>query len=364
MRDHDYIALAVPVFLGLILLERLADGAEGRSFDLGDSIANLGCGVLSQVAAVATAALVGPVVAASYLAAARLAPLDLGTTWVSWLVALLAVDFAYYWWHRAGHQVNALWAMHVVHHQSERYNLTVALRQPSFSGLIGWIVYVPIALLGVPLKVALAMTAFDTLYQFWIHTEKIGRLGPLELVLNTPSHHRVHHGVNPRYIDKNYGGILIVWDRLFGTFEAESERPVYGITKPLASLDPGWANLHYWFELARLSAAARGAREKLSVWLMYPGWRPAGVPAARTVETAPSPSPAAERLSLALLAAGIVLLSLLQHARGPWPRSAVLAALVCALILAAGRTLDRRPTLAPVREDRDLQESNRPLANV
>src|SRR5262249_39666909 len=162
------------VFLALIFVERLADGKDGDAFSIGDSVANLGCGVLSQVMSVACAGLLAVLFGGSYERLSRLAPLPLGTGAASWALAIVSVDFAYYWWHRWSHQINVLWAMHVVHHQSSRYNLTVALRQSSFGVLVSWVVYVPIALLGVPFKLVLAATAFDTLYQFWIHTEKIG----------------------------------------------------------------------------------------------------------------------------------------------------------------------------------------------
>ena len=150
----------------------------------------------------------------------------------------LGVDCAYYWFHRIAHEYNAPWAGHVVHHSSEDYNLAVALRQGTFQGLFSWVFYLPLALLGFPPAWFAAMTSFDLLYQFWIHTRAIGKLGPLEWVLNTPSHHRVHHARNPKYLDKNYAGTLIIWDRMFGTFQAEEEEPVYGLTKPLEQLEP------------------------------------------------------------------------------------------------------------------------------
>jgi hypothetical protein len=183
-------------------------------------------------------------------------------------------DFLYYWFHRFSHEVNAGWAAHVVHHQSEEYNLAVALRQGAFQPAVSWVFYLPLAVLGFPPAMFLAVSSFDTLYQFWIHTRLVGRLGPLEWVLNTPSHHRVHHGRNPRYIDRNHGGTLIVWDRLFGTFAREEDEPVYGITKPLASFNPLWANVHYWAEMWDVARRARRPLDRLRVLWMRPGWRP------------------------------------------------------------------------------------------
>ena len=152
------------------------------------------------------------------------------------------------------------------------------LRQGTFQGVFSWVFYLPLALLGFPPAWFAAMSSFDTLYQFWIHTRLIGKLGPLEWVLNTPSHHRVHHGRNPKYLDKNYAGTLIIWDRMFGTFQAEEEEPVYGLTKPLNSWNPLWANLHVWRDLCRDAWLAPRWIDKLRIWFMPQGWRPAGLP--------------------------------------------------------------------------------------
>jgi hypothetical protein len=171
--------------------------------------------------------------------------------------------------------VNLLWAGHVVHHSSEEFNLTVALRQSSLHGFMSWLFYMPIALLGVPVMMWLICHALNLVYQFWIHTRHVNRLGPLEWVLNTPSHHRVHHGVNPEYQDRNYAGTLIIWDRLFSTFEPERAEPVYGITKPLMSWNPLWANLHVFGEIWTHARAASSWRDRLRAVFGHPGWRPA-----------------------------------------------------------------------------------------
>lgn len=192
----------------------------------------------------------------------------------AWAACFLGVDFLYYWFHRFSHEVNAGWAAHVVHHQSEEYNLTVALRQGAFQPAVSGIFYLPLAVLGFPPVMFLAAAAFNTLYQFWIHTRLIGRLGPLEWVLNTPSHHRVHHGRDPKYIDRNHGGTLIVWDRLFGTFRVEEEEPVYGITRPLRSFNPLWANFQVWADLAGMAGRTRRLRDGLRLLWKRPGWRP------------------------------------------------------------------------------------------
>jgi sterol desaturase/sphingolipid hydroxylase (fatty acid hydroxylase superfamily) len=171
--------------------------------------------------------------------------------------------------------VNLLWAGHVVHHSSEEYNLSVALRQSSLHGLFTWVFYLPLALLGVPAEMFIACYALNLVYQFWIHTEIIGRMPRwFEAVMNTPSHHRVHHAINPRYLDRNYAGVFIVWDRLFGTFEAEREddRPRYGVVRQLGSFNILWAALHEWVGIVRDLLNAPGWRNKLSYALREPGW--------------------------------------------------------------------------------------------
>jgi sterol desaturase/sphingolipid hydroxylase (fatty acid hydroxylase superfamily) len=193
---------------------------------------------------------------------------------IVFVACFIGVDFLYYWFHRMSHEVNGFWAAHVVHHQSEQYNLSVALRQGAFQAWFSWMFYLPLALLGFPPLVFLAVSSFNTLYQFWIHTRLIGRLGPLEWVFNTPSHHRVHHARNPKYIDRNHGGTLIVWDRLFGTFKQEEEEPVYGITTPLRSWNPLWANVSHWVWIASMARRARGLGDELRCFVKPPGWRP------------------------------------------------------------------------------------------
>ena len=172
--------------------------------------------------------------------------------------------------------------LHIVHHQSEEYNLAVALRQGAFQPLFSWLFYLPLAALGFPPLVFLTCSSLNTLYQFWIHTRAIGKLGPFEWVFNTPSHHRVHHGCDDKYLDKNYAGTLIVWDSLFGSFQEEEEEPTYGITKPLKSWNPLWANVHFYSDLVATGRQAPNLAEKIKLWLAPPGYRPDwAAPAAR-----------------------------------------------------------------------------------
>jgi len=276
----DLIAASIPFFFGLIGLELLVARARKRPlYRLSDSISDLSCGILSQLAGIFLVLLT----VAAYGWVSRHATIQQAFSlpaWphnpLGWVAVFLLDDFAYYWMHRASHVIAVLWAGHVVHHSSEEFNLTVALRQSSLHGLFTWVFYLPLAFAGVPWRMYVACYALNLVYQFWIHTRAIGRMGRVaELVLNTPSHHRVHHGVNPRYQDRNYAGVFIIWDRWFGTFEPEEEEPVYGITTPLASWNPIWANVHVFVAIARDAWRTRRWRDKLRVVFGHPGWRPA-----------------------------------------------------------------------------------------
>ena len=269
----NYIVLAIPVFFLLIGVELLA-ARIGRHdyYRLSDTVNDLSCGILDQLLEV----FLKTTIFAGYVFVYeryRLTTLPADSVAV-WLAGFVGVDFLYYWLHRSSHELNMLWANHVVHHQSEDFNLAVALRQGSLQSTFTWFFYLPLAWAGLSPLTFLTLTSVNTLYQFWIHTRAIGRLGPLEWVLNTPSNHRVHHGREPKYIDKNHGGTLIVWDRLFGTYQAEEEEPVYGITRPLASWNPVWANLHYWIELLRTAGRTRRWSDRVRLFLKPPGWRP------------------------------------------------------------------------------------------
>jgi sterol desaturase/sphingolipid hydroxylase (fatty acid hydroxylase superfamily) len=271
---RNYIALAIPFFFALIGLEiAVARAKKVRVYRLTDAVTDLSCGITSQMAAVVWGTTQAALYALVY--ERRVATLPSA---IAWPLAFVAVDFLYYAWHRLSHEVNFLWAAHVVHHQSEDYNLAVALRQAVLTSWTALPFYLPLALLGVPPVVFATIYSFSTLYQFWIHTELVGKIrGPAHWIFNLPSHHRVHHAINPRYLDKNYGATLIVWDRLLGTYEEEIEPPVFGITKPLASYDALWAQVHYWLDIAQMSAGARG-KDKLRAWWKSPAWRPASSP--------------------------------------------------------------------------------------
>ncbi len=347
----NYIVLAIPVFFILIGLELVITRLQEKDYySLGDSISDIGTGILSQLVEV----FLKTVLFAGYLYvyAHRVTTLDARSVAV-WTLGFIGVDFLYYWFHRMSHEVNAFWAAHVVHHQSEEFNLAVALRQGAFQSSFSWIFYLPLAWIGLPPLLFLTLSSINTLYQFWIHTRAIDRLGPLEWVLNTPSHHRVHHGRNPKYIDRNHAGTLIIWDRLFGTFAPEEEEPVYGITTPLASWDPVWANLHYWADLGRRARRSSHFADKLRLFVKPPGWNPpdlGGFVPAPELATPPSKFDVAIPAGLkiyALVQFGAVLAAasaflFQQHRLDSVVRAAVAVAIVASLFV-LGALLEARP---------------------
>ncbi|MET0592341.1 MAG: sterol desaturase family protein [Polyangiaceae bacterium] len=264
----NLIAAAVPVFFAAIVVEVLVDRSrKERSYRFGTAVADLEAGIASQVGDVFLRGL--GILIYAWVYRYRQFEFAEGSPW-PWVIGLIGIDFLYYWWHRASHVVNVLWAVHAVHHQSEDFNLAVALRQPAFETLSIIPFHLPLALLGIDPWIYASCYAIDLIYQFWIHTELAGKLGVVEYVLNTPSAHRVHHGINPQYLDKNYGGILVVWDRLFGTYEPEGVRPTYGVTHALRSYNPVWANLSPFYDIAVRARQERRLIDKLRLWFAHP----------------------------------------------------------------------------------------------
>ncbi|HEX5067938.1 MAG TPA: sterol desaturase family protein [Myxococcota bacterium] len=271
----DLTTWAAPVFLALIALEvflsarqRARGASDGqRGYAQRDSWASISMGLGSLVVGVATKWLWFGM----YTFAYQFRLFDLGTGPLVFLAALLGDDFFYYWYHRLHHEVRFMWAGHVVHHSSRHFNLSTALRQP-WTTFMGPLFYLPLPLLGFDPLLLVTVHSVNLLYQFWIHTELIDRLGPFEWVFNTPSHHRVHHGRNVRYLDRNHGGILIVWDRLFGTFEPEREAVDYGLTKNITSHSPWEIFAHEWRAMWRDARNADTWGDALRVGLMPPGW--------------------------------------------------------------------------------------------
>lgn len=270
------IVYAVPVFMATILCEawlarrRSQKARDGDAYSLPDALTSLHFGVVSQIMLAFTWLFTFGfyLIAFEHL---RIITLPRNELWV-WLLALVVYDFCYYWAHRFGHEINLLWAAHQVHHSSEYFNLTTALRQTATGAFTAWPFYVLMAVMGIPPYVFAIVALIDLLYQYWVHTELVPKLGVLERILVTPSNHRVHHGQNDYCIDRNYGGIFIVWDRLFGTFaeERDDEKIVFGIRSPLASYNPLWGNLKGYRDIWRAATSQGSWRSFWRVWLGPP----------------------------------------------------------------------------------------------
>jgi sterol desaturase/sphingolipid hydroxylase (fatty acid hydroxylase superfamily) len=273
----DPVTFAIPAFVALIILEMWLTRRRGVGrYDWRDSGASLALGLGSTIAGGLTAGLV--LAMAFQVHQHRL--LDIPFAWWAFVLAFVLDDFAYYLFHRSAHRVRWFWASHVIHHSSQHYNLSTALRQ-TWTGFLsmGFLFRLPLFLIGFPPAMVFFCAGLNLIYQFWIHTEQVKRLpGWVEAVMNTPSHHRVHHAINPRYLDRNYAGVFIVWDRLFGTFEPErdDERPRYGIVKALPTLNPLWAATHEWVAIVRDIAMVRRPRDLWGRLFGPPGWQPDG----------------------------------------------------------------------------------------
>ncbi len=249
MKDSSfYILFAIPFFFALMGFEALIGYFRKKKalYEMKDTLTNLTIGAGNQVIGLFFKVLLIGAYVAIY---ENYALFHIENPFVAFLIGTILYDFIFYWAHRWGHEINFFWGAHIVHHQSEHYNLSVALRQSWFHNLLSFWMFLPIPLFGIDPMVFIAVNAFNLLYQFGIHTELVGKLGPLEWVFNTPSAHRVHHSTNTQYLDKNYGGVFIIWDRIFGTYQEEIETPVYGITTPLKSWNPIWANFHFYKDI-------------------------------------------------------------------------------------------------------------------
>jgi alkylglycerol monooxygenase len=271
--DLDPIVLSIPIFFILIGIELIVERLSHKElYNLPDSIANLSCGITSQLSGLFLKIFAVGIYQVIFQYGALF---TLERNWFYWLALVLLVDLAYYWAHRMSHEVNLFWGGHVVHHQSEEYNLSVALRQSSLQVLWTFAFNLPLALVGFHTTDFVFISALNTLYQFWIHTEAINKLPRwIELIFNTPSHHRVHHGRNPKYIDKNHAGALIIWDRMFGTFQPEEERPTYGITKPINSWNPVFANVSHYVEMTKDLKNIPRWSDRFRYLFKKPGWLP------------------------------------------------------------------------------------------
>ncbi|AQG79509.1 sterol desaturase family protein [Spirosoma montaniterrae] len=269
---RDLIQYAIPGFVVLLVAEVLVTAHQQKDYyDAKDTASSLAMGIGNVIVG-----LVGKVIvfgAYSFVYQFRLFTIDMSQWW-AWVMLFFADDFSYYWFHRISHSSRYFWASHVVHHSSQKYNLGTALRQTWTGALTGaWVFWLWMPLLGFSPVAVMTMQAISLLYQFWIHTELIDKLpAPIEFVFNTPSHHRVHHGSDLDYLDKNHAGILIIWDRLFGTFAPEKQRPTYGLTKNIDSYNPVRIAFHEWTDILRDLRRAGSFRNALGYLFGPPGW--------------------------------------------------------------------------------------------
>lgn len=265
------IIVAVPVFL-VFLLTEFAVGKYRNIlvYETKDTLTSFGMGLGKLALGLGVDVVLLFALALVYQARIFTMP----NTWWVWAIGVIAFDFFFYWMHRMHHEVRVGWAGHVTHHSSERYNYATALRQSWTEHVTAIPFWLPMALLGFEPAAILLLYTFSLLYQFWVHTELVGRLGPLEWILNTPSHHRVHHGSDLKYLDRNYAGTFIVWDRLFGTFQAEEERPTYGLITNIGSHNVVKVAFHEWADLLRDARRAPTASDALRHFFKPPGWMP------------------------------------------------------------------------------------------
>jgi len=271
----NFVSYAIPVFLLMIVLELGYGLLKGNNtYRVNDSINSLSMGLLSTVTKFVFLN-IGALVFAQISREYAIWSFDINSLG-HWLLAILLYDFLYYWFHRISHERQFFWGSHVVHHQSEDYNLSTALRQTSTSFATTWVFYIPCFFLGMPISMFVSIASAHLIYQFWVHTQHIPKLGIFEWFMVSPSNHRVHHAQNADYIDKNYGGLLIIWDRLFGTFKAEEEnqQAIYGIRVPLRSWNPIWANLHIFAAMLRDIWHTQRWSDKFRVLWSKTGWHP------------------------------------------------------------------------------------------
>jgi len=267
------VIYAIPIFFTLMGIELLYESISKRkTYRLNDAITNISTGTLQQVSGAFFSIIKVGIYVFIYN---HFALFSLSNNWITFSILFMLYDLAYYWEHRMAHTISLFWGGHVVHHQSEDFNLSVALRQTSTGFIWGFPFYLPLALMGFDPKVFVLVAGLNLLYQFWIHTEHINKMFDwFEAIFNTPSHHRVHHGRDPKYIDKNFAGVFIIWDKLFGTFVEEKERPTYGITTPLQSWNPVYANFAHYHDIGKLLRKSRSLSDSMKILFKPPGWRP------------------------------------------------------------------------------------------
>ena len=269
------ITYAIPFFMLLVGIEFVYGLIKRENnYRINDALASMSLGLISRF--IPLLGLGFQYVVYTYVAEEfNLSLLNSTETWV-WVTAFFMYDLCYYWMHRLHHEIKVFWATHVVHHHGEEFNLSTAMRQTSTGFLWKWIFFLPMFLIGIPPNVFVTVAGINLIYQFWVHTEHIGRLGVLEYIFITPSNHRIHHAQNDDYLDANYGGVFIIWDRIFGTYidERDDLKPVYGTVKPLKTFNPLWANIEVFYQMVLDSYRTKKFKDKIRVWFSPPAWRP------------------------------------------------------------------------------------------
>lgn len=269
----NLILYAIPFFIITIIIEIIVDVREkANSYEFKDSRTSIAMGLGNVILGFASKAIV---LASFVYIYDNFRLFTIPFTWWGWLLIFFADDLAYYWFHRISHESRFFWASHIVHHSSQHYNLSTALRQTWTGGFMSFVFWLPLPLLGFHPVMILAQMSISLIYQYWIHTEFIKKMPNwFEFIFNTPSHHRVHHATNPQYLDRNHAGILIIWDRLFGSFEPEQEKPVYGLVKNINSFNPLYVAFHEWIAIFKDSSQVNTSLlDKVRYTFKPPGWR-------------------------------------------------------------------------------------------
>ena len=274
--DSSYIILmAIPVFFLLIVLEYFYGLYKGKNtYRMNDAYTSIIIGIISRFPTMLNLGFQGIVFV--FFAEKFSINLMANNEVITWAIAFILYDFFYYWMHRCHHEIRILWATHVVHHHGEDFNLATALRQTSTGFLWKWIFFAPMIMIGIPGEVFVSVAGVNLVYQFWVHTKHIGHLGWMEKIFITPMNHRIHHAKNKEYIDANYGGVFIIWDRMFGTYKAEEAEiePIYGTVTPLRSWNPIWANFQVFYQILQDSIQTKKVSDKIKVWFSKTYWRP------------------------------------------------------------------------------------------
>lgn len=350
----DYVGAAIPHFVILIILEMLILYLQGKELRLNDKLTSIGAGMYSEILGLLGLKTIEISLYVHVYNNYRIYDLQWNSMW-TWVIMALAYDFLYYWFHRFAHEANVLWNTHQTHHSSEDYTLTTALRQSATQTYGAVFIYLPAALF-VPPSVYAVHRQLNLLYQFWIHTELVNNLGPLEYILNTPSHHRVHHGRNPYCIDKNYAAVLIIWDRMFGTFQPElkEEKVVYGLVHPINTFDSNGIQLNHYVTFCQNFWRTSGLLNKIKFIFCGPGWRPGTprlgnheeIPAIEQPVTVYNPSISnwlnAYVLVHFILASAIYNLALYHHLTIPYEAILIACLLIVASLTSFGFLFDKR----------------------